>query len=312
MKEKILITGGAGYLGSVLTPKLLQEGYRVTVLDNFLFKQNSLLECCANKNFGVVRGDVRDKALLQSLLKDADYIIHLAALVGAPLANMDRSGAESINRDATIGLAKLASSAQRIIYPCTNSGYGIGQKCQFCDESTPLRPISLYGITKVEAEKALLDRGNSISLRLATVFGASPRMRIDLLVNDFTYRALKDRFVVIFEGHFQRNYIHIRDVARAFLHSLVNFEAMQGEPYNVGISNANLSKIELCECIKAHIPAFVYLESPVGEDPDKRDYLVSNVKIEKSGFRTLFSIDDGIRELIKCYTMLNNNKYGNV
>lgn len=312
MKEKILVTGGAGYLGSIMVPALLAEGYAVTVLDKFMFGQNSLLDCCANKNFQILRGDVRDGAILQSALKSADYIIHLAALVGAPICNADKIATETVNRDASILLAKIASQQQRIIYPCTNSGYGIGKKDLFCDEKTPLNPLSLYGITKVEAEKAFLERGNAISLRLATVFGVSPRMRIDLLVNDFTYRAVRDKFVVVFEGHFKRNYIHIRDVARVFLHSIGNFDTMKNEAYNVGLSDANLSKIELCEKIKEQISSFVYLESAIGEDPDKRDYIVSNEKIEKTGFLPAFSLDDGIEELIKCYTIINNNRYGNV
>ena len=223
MSFNILVTGGAGYLGSVLVPELLKQRHSVTVLDTFMFGQNSLLECCANKDFNVVRADARDEDILQKYLQKADYIIPLAALVGAPLCGRDKIGTITTNKDAIVSLTKLASKEQRIIYPCTNSGYGIGQKDTYCTEETPLKPISLYGIAKVEAEKALLDRGNSITLRLATVFGMSPRMRIDLLVNDFAYRAVTDRFVVIFEGHFKRNYIHIRDVARAFIHSINNF-----------------------------------------------------------------------------------------
>ena len=236
----------------------------------------------------------------------------MAALVGAPLCSRDKSGTITTNRDAIALIAKLASKEQRIIYPCTNSGYGIGQKDSYCTEETPLKPISIYGRAKVEAEQILLDRGNSISLRLATVFGMSPRMRIDLLVNDFVYRAATDRFVVIFEGHFKRNYIHIRDVARAFIHAMNNFGAMKNEPYNVGLSDANLSKLELCVKIKEQIPDFVYLEAPIGEDPDKRDYIVSNEKIEKTGFKPEFTLEMGIKELIKGYTIIRNSKYGNV
>ena len=241
-----------------------------------------------------------------------DYIIPLAALVGAPLCSRDKVGTTTTNRDAIALIAKLASKEQRVIYPCTNSGYGIGQKDTYCTEETPLKPISLYGIAKVEAEKALLDRGNAISLRLATVFGMAPRMRIDLLVNDVTYRAVKDRFVVIFEGHFKRNYIHIRDVARAFIHAMNNFSAMKNEPYNVGLSDANLSKLELCAKIKEQIPDFVYLEAPIGEDPDKRDYIVSNEKIERTGFKPVHSLEMGIKELIKGYRIITNSKYSNV
>lgn len=312
MAYNILVTGGAGYLGSVLVPELLKLGHRVTVLDTFMFGQNSLLECCAYTNFDVIRGDAREEAVLKPLLQKAVYIISLAALVGAPLCGRDKIGTLTTNRDAIISLTKLASKEQRIIYPCTNSGYGIGQKDTYCTEETPLKPISLYGIAKVEAEKALLDRGNSISLRLATVFGMAPRMRIDLLVNDFTYRAVKDRFVVIFEGHFKRNYIHIRDVARAFIHSIDNFDAMKNEPYNVGLSDANLSKLELCAKIKEQVSDFVYLEAPIGEDPDKRDYIVSNKKIEKMGFKPVYSLEMGIKELIKGYRIITNSKYSNV
>ena len=312
MGYKILVTGGAGYLGSILVPELLKAGHKVTVLDNFMFGQNSLLECCAYEDFDAVRGDAREEAVLKPLLGGADYIIPLAALVGAPLCSRDKVGTITTNRDAIALIAKLSSKEQRIIYPCTNSGYGIGQKDTYCTEETPLVPISLYGKAKVEAEKILLDRGNSISLRLATVFGMSPRMRIDLLVNDFTYRAVKDRFVVVFEGYFKRNYIHIRDVARAFIHAIDNFDTMKNEPYNVGLSDANLSKLELCAKIKEQVPDFVYLEAPIGEDPDKRDYIVSNEKIEGTGFKPKHSIEMGIRELIKGYTIITNSKYSNV
>jgi len=312
MGFNILVTGGAGYLGSILVPELLKLGHTVTVLDSFIFGQNSLAECCANDNFNVIRGDAREEDVLRPLLERADYIIPLAALVGMPLCSRDKIGTLTTNRDAIASIAKLASNEQRVIYPCTNSGYGIGQKDVFCTEETPLRPISLYGKAKVEAEKLLLDRGNSISFRLATVFGMSPRMRIDLLVNNFTYRAVKDRFIVVFEGHFKRNYIHIRDVARVFIHAIDNFEGMKNESYNVGLSDANLSKLELCSKIKEQIPDFIYLEAPVGEDPDKRDYVVSNEKVEKTGFKPIHSIEAGIKELIKGYTIISNSKYSNV
>lgn len=310
--KKILVTGGAGYIGSVLVPELLKSGYRITVLDNFMYGQNSLLDCCADKDFNVVRGDTRDEAVLKPLLKNADYIIPLAALVGAPLCNKDKTGAVTVNRDAVGLIAKLASKEQRIIIPTTNSGYGIGQKGVYCTEESPLNPITLYGNVKMEAEKIVLERGNSISFRLATVFGTSPRMRIDLLVNDFTFRAVRDKFVIVFEGHFKRNYIHVRDVARVFIHAVENFSKMKNEAYNVGLSDANLSKLELCAKIKEEIPGFVYLESPVGEDPDKRDYVVSNEKIEKTGFKPVYSLEMGIRELIKGYKIISNNGYSNV
>lgn len=312
MKYNVLVTGGAGYIGSVLVPELLRAGHKVTVVDNFMYGQNSLLECCVDGNFKIIRGDVRDENVLRPLLEDIDYIIPLAALVGAPLCNKDKVGAISINRDAIALLVKLASKEQRIIIPTTNSGYGIGQKGIFCTEETPLNPITLYGKVKMEAEKIVLDRSNSISFRLATVFGVSPRMRIDLLVNDFTHRAVNDRFVVVFEGHFKRNYIHIRDVARVFIHAIDKFDALKNQPYNVGLSEANLSKLELCAKIKEQIPDFVYLESPIGEDPDKRDYIVSNEKIEKTGFKPQYSLESGIKELVKAFTILRNTKYGNI
>ncbi len=239
-------------------------------------------------------------------------IIPLAAIVGAPACQADQTASRSTNLEAIKLLLELRSPQQKVLYPTTNSGYGIGEKGKFCTEETPLRPISLYGVTKVEAEKAVLDAGNSLTFRLATVFGMSPRMRIDLLVNDFVYRAVNDRTVVVFEGHAKRNYIHVRDVARAFLHGLNNFSTMQGQPYNVGLSDANLSKLELCATIKEHVPGFVYLEAPVGEDPDKRDYIVSNAKIERTGFRPAHCLDDGIQELMKGYTVIRNCRYGNV
>jgi nucleoside-diphosphate-sugar epimerase len=312
MATKILVTGGAGYIGSVLVPMLLREGYAVQVLDNFLFGQDTLLDCCAEANFSVVRGDCRDRATLTRALRDADVVIPLAAIVGAPACNADQTAAVSTNLDAIKLLLTLRSPQQRILLPNTNSGYGIGEQGAFCTEKSPLRPISLYGKTKVQAEAAALESGNALAFRLATVFGMSPRMRLDLLVNDFVYRAVTDRAVVVFEGRAKRNYIHVRDVSRAFLHALKNFEAMKNETYNVGLSNANLSKLELCQEIKKQLPGFVYLEAPIGEDPDKRDYIVSNEKIERTGFRPIYSLADGIRELIKGYTILRNGKYGNV
>lgn len=312
MSGRILVTGGAGYLGSIMVPELLQQGHAVTVLDSFIFGQSSLLECCAHERFEMVRGDARDAGVLRPLLATVDTVIPLAALVGAPLCQRDRIGTISTNRDAIRTLTELASKQQRIIIPITNSGYGIGQQGVFCTEETPMKPISLYGSTKVEAEHIAFEHGNTISLRLATVFGMSPRMRLDLLVNDFTYRAVTDRFLVVFEGHFKRNYIHVRDVARAFVHALDNFERMKNEPYNVGLSDANLSKLELCARIKEQVPDFLYLEAPIGEDPDKRDYIVSNEKIEKTGFKPAYSLDRGIRELLKGYRIITNSRYSNV
>ncbi|MBM3599268.1 MAG: NAD-dependent epimerase/dehydratase family protein [Alphaproteobacteria bacterium] len=310
--QSILITGGAGYLGSIMAPALLAAGHKVTVLDNFMFRQSPLAHVCIDSNFTAARGDARDEAVIRPLLKTADIVIPLAALVGAPLCDRDKIGAVSTNFESVVTLTKLMSKSQRMLMPITNSGYGVGESGKFCTEETPLRPISLYGTTKVDAERAALDHGNAISFRLATVFGMSPRMRIDLLVNDFVYRAVNDRAVVLFEPHFKRNFIHVRDVARAFMHGIDNFESMKDEAYNVGLSDANLSKWELCEQIKKRVPNFVFVEAPIGEDPDKRDYIVSNRKIEQTGFMPKYSLDDGIVELIKGYTMLKNSIYGNV
>jgi nucleoside-diphosphate-sugar epimerase len=308
----IFITGGAGYLGSMLVPELLADGHKVTVLDNFMFKPNSLSLACANPNFDVARGDARDINNLKPLVKDADIIIPLAALVGAPMCANDQVGATTTNRDAVETLMGMLSKDQRVLMPITNSGYGIGEAGKFCTEESPLNPITLYGTTKVEAEALVLARENGLSFRLATVFGMAPRMRLDLLVNDFVYRAVNDRAVVLFESHFKRNYIHIRDVARVFQHAIANFDTMRGEAYNVGLSDANLSKWELCEKIQEQLPNFVFLEAPIGEDPDKRDYIVSNEKIESTGYAPAHSLDMGIAELVKGYRMIKNSVYGNV
>jgi nucleoside-diphosphate-sugar epimerase len=311
MPMNVLITGGAGYLGSVLTPHLLSLGHRVSVLDTLIYGQAPLLENCSNRNFDFVYGDARDACVLRPLLAKTDCIIPLAALVGAPACKRDAVGATSVNRDAIVLLSQLRSKAQHILFSTTNSGYGIGEKGVACTEETPLRPISLYGTTKVEAEQVLLDSGEAVTFRLATVFGASPRMRLDLLVNDFVYRAVNDRAVVLFEAHFKRNYIHIRDVARVFGHGIENYAAMKGRPYNVGLSNANLSKLELCQKIQKHIPEFVFPESQIGEDPDKRDYIVSNERIERTGWKPAYSLDDGIVELMKAYRIVKQRQYGN-
>jgi nucleoside-diphosphate-sugar epimerase len=308
----ILVTGGAGYLGSTLVPLLLERGFRVHVLDNFAFEETSLLACCRDPGFSVTRGDCRDESTLREALRDADWVIPLAALVGAPACQEDQVAARTTNLDAIRLLLSLRSPRQRVVYPTTNSGYGIGEPGKFCTEETPLRPISLYGVTKVEAEKAVLDAGAAITFRLATVFGVSPRMRLDLLVNDFVYRAVTDRAVIVFEGHAKRNYLHVTDVARAFLYAIDHFDQMQNEPYNVGLSDANLSKLELCAEIRRQISKFVYLEAPIGEDPDKRDYIVSNAKIEATGFKPAVTVPEGIGELKLAYMMLRNRRYGNV
>lgn len=307
-----LVTGAAGYIGSVLVPALLAEGYGVIALDDFLYGQATLLDCCHDPCLRIVRGDARDEALLKRLCAESDALIPLACLVGAPICARRPVEARSINLDAIETLLQVSRDDQPVIFPNTNSGYGIGAPGVPCTEASPLNPVSLYGRLKVEAERRVLASGRGVSLRLATVFGVSPRMRLDLLVNDFTYRAVTDRFVVLFEAHFKRNYIHVRDVARAFLHALRNFETMRGEAYNVGLSDANLTKRELCEEIRRQVPDFTIVEAPVGEDPDKRDYIVSNEKIERTGFRPRVSLSEGIAELIKGYQVVRRNQYGNV
>lgn len=308
----ILVTGGAGYIGSVMVPALLKAGHRVTVVDSFMYGQSSLLDCCHDEKLTIVRGDVRSESLVKPLAVKADAIIPLACLVGAPLCEQKPVEARTINYDAIKMLIDLSSKQQRLIFPTTNSGYGIGQEGIFCTEKTPLNPISLYGVLKSDIEKALLDSGHAITLRLATAFGISPRMRLDLLVNDFTYRAVTDRFVILFEAHFKRNYIHVRDIAKAFIHSLDHFETMKNEPYNVGLSDANLSKMELCLEIKKQSPSFTIMESAIGKDPDQRNYIVSNEKIEKTGYRPDVSLPLGIAELIKGYQVVRRNQYSNV
>ncbi len=309
---KIAITGGAGYIGSVLVPELLHLGHEVRVLDNFYFGQTALLDCCADKSFSVIRGDARDRDTLAKFIDGADLIIPLAALVGFPLCDYDKVAAKTTNLDAILLLLELRKPEQKIIFPCTNSGYGTSDGSIYCTEDTPLNPISLYGTTKAEAEKAILEAGNSLTFRFATVFGASPRMRLDLLVNDFVYRAVNDRTMIIFEGHFKRNFIHIRDVVGAYIHAINNFETMKGKAYNCGLSDANLSKIELCEKIKEHLPQFTFFESEINSDPDKRNYIVSNERLESTGWKPKYSLDDGIEELIKTYSIIKNNSYANI
>lgn len=305
---KILVTGGAGYIGSILTPALLKAGHEVVVLDNFMYQQNSLLDCCHDPKLAIVRGDARDRDLIGRLLKDADAVFPLACLTGAPLCQQRPEEAQEILLDAVKLILDLRGKDQIVIFPTTNSGYGIGEKGKFCTEETPLKPISLYGKLKVEAEAAILQAGNGITLRLATAFGVSPRMRLDLLVNDFTYQAVTAGKIELFESHFMRNFIHVRDIAAGFIHSLNHFEEMKNEPYNMGLSDANLSKMELCLEIKKFVPEFKIIESKEGKDPDKRDYIVSNEKIEKTGFHPRVSLQEGIRELIKGYQVINDRQ----
>jgi nucleoside-diphosphate-sugar epimerase len=312
MNENILMPGGAGYIGSILVPYLLRQGFTVTVLDSLIFDQSALLDCCADTNFEFVMGDICDHDLVNSLLPNFDIIIPLAAIVGAPACKRNPSLSRLVNYDAHMNIVRNISSQQKVLFPTTNSGYGIGDKIDYCTEETPLSPISEYGRNKVEVEKALLDKGNAVTFRLATVFGMSPRMRMDLLVNDFVYRSVKDGALVLFEEHFRRNYVHVRDVASAFLFGVKNFERMKGEPYNVGLSSANLTKRQLAEKIKEHVPNFYIHSADIGEDPDKRDYVVSNNKIESLGWTPLHTLDDGISELIKGYKIIRPSRFANV
>ena len=304
----ILVTGGAGYIGSMLSQDLLGLGHNVTVLDNFMYQQSSLGQLCYHPNFRIYRGDVRVESDILPILKQADIIIPLAAYVGAPLCDRDPVGASSTNRDAIFMMMKYISQEQIVLMPTTNSAYGTGD---YCDETSPLNPISRYAKDKVEVEKVLMEHPNATSFRLATVFGMSPRMRIDLLVNDMTYRAVNDGFVVLFESHFKRNYIHVLDVCQAFTMALEN-KNMRGQIYNIGLSSANVSKRELCDTIKKYVPRFEIVEAEIGKDKDQRNYMVSNEKIEKEGFKPNFDLDMGIQELLKGYAMLKNTKYGNV
>lgn len=315
--KKILITGGAGYLGSVLTGYFLEKGYSVTCLDDLRYGQNSLFIYAQNPNFNFVYGDVRNKELLQKLVPNFEIIIPLAAIVGMPACNAKPLDAVSINYEAIVLINELRSSKQKLIYPTTNSGYGTKTGEMFCTEETPLEPISLYGKTKSDTETYLLAAGkigkDVITLRLATVFGISPRMRTDLLVNDFVFKAMTDGYVVMYEAHFKRNYIHIRDVARCFEHCIVNFDKMKNNVYNVGLEDANLSKMELAQTIKKFISKFEIIPMEIGEDPDKRNYIVSNKKIMATGFMPQYSLEYGIQELMRGFSvLLKNNPYKNV
>ena len=310
--QKILVTGGAGYIGSILVPELLNKGHQVTVIDNFMYRQPSLAAVVSSPNLELVYADVRDYGTVKKYLVAADVVIPLAAIVGAPACAKDPLTASSINKDSIIWLFKQLSPDQQIIMPTTNSAYGSGDKNNFCDEESPLNPLSLYAKDKILVEQELMQHTKATSFRLATVFGISPRMRLDLLVNNFVHRAMIDKFVILFEGHFKRNYVHVRDVSRAFCFAVENPEKVEGEIFNFGLSEANISKQELCKAIQVHLPEFTFLDAPLAKDPDQRNYVVSNEKIEARGMKAIIGLSEGIAELIKGLKMFEQYPFSNL
>jgi len=310
--KRILVTGGAGYIGSKLVEALLLKNYKVTVLDNLLYKQTSLAHLISNSNLELAIGDVQDKELVGKLVSRSDVIIPLAAIVGAPACAKDPAKATLINNESTLWLIDQVSQSQQILMPTTNSAYGSGDDKNYCDENSPLKPLSLYAKDKVIVEKKLMEKDNATSFRLATVFGISPRMRLDLLVNNFVYRALTDKFVILFEGHFKRNYVHVSDVVQAFIFGIENPNLVKNEIFNFGLSEANISKQQLCERIKNQLPEFTFQDAPLAKDPDQRNYIVSNKKIESLGMKAKITLDDGISELIKGIGMFTSYPYTNL
>jgi nucleoside-diphosphate-sugar epimerase len=309
---KILVTGGAGYIGSKLVSSLLDLGHHVVVIDNLMYRQTSLAHLISNSSLEFHHGDIRDFHLMEKLIASADAIFPLAAIVGAPACSKDPILAKSVNNEAIKWMLSKLSKNQVLIMPTTNSAYGQGEEGNFCDENSPLNPLSLYAKDKVEVEQALMEKENVTSLRLATVFGISPRMRLDLLVNNFVFHAVTDGFLVIFEGHFKRNYIHINDVVQAFILALNNRSLFSGEIFNVGLSEANISKLELCKMIKEVIaPNFIFFEDNLGKDPDKRNYIVSNTKIERAGFSPKVSLNDGLKELYRGMALFSQKLHAN-
>jgi nucleoside-diphosphate-sugar epimerase len=313
MSQRALVTGGLGYLGSILCEHLLDAGFRVRAVDNLLYGQGQqgLFHLCAQPKFDFVKGDVRDESVMRTALKDVDVVVHLAAIVGASACDRDPVMATSVNLESVKLLNRLRSPQQLVIYPNTNSGYGSTEGTSYCTEETPLVPISLYGKTKCEAEMHLLESKNSITLRLATVFGMAPRMRLDLLVNHFVHVALNEGYIVIFEKDFKRNYVHVRDVADCMLHCIANAPRMTGRPYNVGLDSANLSKEELAKTVQKYISNFYIHFAPIGQDPDKRNYIVSSDRLRQTGFEAKRTLDDGIQELIKGYRMMGRPLFKN-
>jgi len=307
--KKVLITGGAGYLGSTLTEHLLNEGYQVTVLDNLMYDQLSLLHLFKREGFKFEFGDVRNKALLQKLVKESDAIIPLAAIVGMPVCKANPELTVAVNFQQVVDVLEVLTADQKLILPNTNSQYGSSDT--IITEQSPFKPLSLYATTKCDAENAMLANGNGVSLRLATVFGVSPRMRLDLLVNDFTYKSVVDGYLVLFEAHFKRNYIHVQDIARTFQFIIENYDRCKGQAFNVGLSTANLSKLELAEKIKQHVPSLVIKQDDFKEDYDKRNYIVSNEKLVSLGWKPIYDLDYGISQLIEAYKVIVNKQNQN-